>query len=109
MASKKRGDETDARDEGPASSLLDVDALRRIVELLETTEITRLSWRRGPEGLLINRGHGPPPLLLPPARRCCRCRTPRVPPPRPRRLHWGQRPLRGARTRGTWWPRPSSA
>ena len=59
MASKKRGDETDARDEGPASSLLDVDALRRIVELLETTDITRLSWRRGPERLLITRGHGP--------------------------------------------------
>jgi acetyl-CoA carboxylase biotin carboxyl carrier protein len=63
MASKKRGDETDARDEGPATSLLDVDALRRIVELLETTEITRLSWRRGPERLLITRGHGPAPVV----------------------------------------------
>ena len=63
MASKKRGDETDARDEGPATSLLDVDALRRIVELLETTEITRLSWRRGPERLLITRGHGPAPIV----------------------------------------------
>jgi acetyl-CoA carboxylase biotin carboxyl carrier protein len=62
MASKKRGDETDAN-EGPASSLLDVDALRRIVELLETTEITRLSWRRGPERLLITRGHGPAPIV----------------------------------------------
>ena len=63
MASKKRGDESDARDEGPATSLLDVDALRRIVELLETTEITRLSWRRGPERLLITRGHGPAPIV----------------------------------------------
>jgi acetyl-CoA carboxylase biotin carboxyl carrier protein len=63
MASKKRGDETEARDEGPATSLLDVDALRRIVELLETTEITRLSWRRGPERLLITRGHGPAPIV----------------------------------------------
>jgi len=63
MASKKRGDEDAARDEGPASSLLDVDALRRIVELLETTEITRLSWRRGPERLLITRGHGPAPIV----------------------------------------------
>ena len=44
MASKKRGDEIDARDEGSATSLLDVDALRRIVELLETTDITRLSF-----------------------------------------------------------------
>ena len=63
MASKKRGDESDAHDGGPATSLLDVDALRRIVELLETTEITRLSWRRGPERLLITRGHGPAPIV----------------------------------------------
>src|SRR5262249_10094047 len=63
MASKKRGDESDARDEGPATSLLDVDALRRIVELLETTEISLLSWRRGPERLLITRGHGPAPIV----------------------------------------------
>ncbi|HZX42313.1 MAG TPA: acetyl-CoA carboxylase biotin carboxyl carrier protein [Myxococcaceae bacterium] len=63
MASKKRGDGTEARDEGPATSLLDVDALRRIVELLETTEITRLSWRRGPERLLITRGHGPASIV----------------------------------------------
>src|SRR5215472_5418215 len=63
MASKKRGDETDASDGGPATSLLDVDALRRIVELLETTEITRLSWRRGPERLLITRGHGPASIV----------------------------------------------
>jgi acetyl-CoA carboxylase biotin carboxyl carrier protein len=63
MASKKRGEVADGRDEGPASSLLDVDALRRIVELLETTEITRLSWRRGPERLLITRGHGPEPIV----------------------------------------------
>jgi len=63
MASKKRADETENRDEGPATSLLDVDALRRIVELLETTEVTRLSWRRGPERLLITRGHGPAPVV----------------------------------------------
>jgi len=60
MASKKRSTEdAENPDAGPATSLLDVDALRRIVELLETTEITRLSWRRGPERLLITRGHGP--------------------------------------------------
>lgn len=63
MASKKRAEETESRDEGGATSLLDVDALRRIVELLETTEITRLSWRRGPERLLITRGHGPAPIV----------------------------------------------
>ena len=64
MASKKRSTEdAEPQDAGPATSLLDVDALRRIVELLETTEITRLSWRRGPERLLITRGHGPGPVV----------------------------------------------
>ena len=63
MASKKRGDDGEAKDEGPATSLLDVDALRRIVELLETTEITRLSWRRASERLLNTRGHGPAPIV----------------------------------------------
>jgi acetyl-CoA carboxylase biotin carboxyl carrier protein len=63
MANKKRGDDEEAQEGGPATSLLDVDALRRIVELLETTEVTRLSWRRGPERLLITRGHGPAPIV----------------------------------------------
>jgi len=63
MASKKRGDDGEGQDAGPPASLLDVDALRRIVELLETTEITRLSWRRGPERLLITRGHGSAPVV----------------------------------------------
>jgi acetyl-CoA carboxylase biotin carboxyl carrier protein len=62
MASKKRAEEEQTQEAGPASSLLDVDALRRIVELLETTEITRLSWRRGPERLLITRGHAATPV-----------------------------------------------
>ena len=63
MANKKRGDDEEAQEGGPVTSLLDVDALRRIVELLETTEVTRLSWRRGPERLLITRGHGPAPIV----------------------------------------------
>ncbi len=62
MASKKRAEEEQTQEAGPATSLLDVDALRRIVELLETTEITRLSWRRGPERLLITRGHAATPV-----------------------------------------------
>jgi len=63
MASKKKGGGESGSDEQPATSLLDVDALRRIVELLETTEVTKLSWRRGPERLLITRGHGPAPIV----------------------------------------------
>jgi acetyl-CoA carboxylase biotin carboxyl carrier protein len=64
MANKKRVGREDSRSEElPSSSLLDVDTLRRIVELLETTEVTKLSWRRGPERLLIIRGHGPAPIV----------------------------------------------
>jgi acetyl-CoA carboxylase biotin carboxyl carrier protein len=64
MANKKRAGRDDGgSDDLPAGSLLDVDTLRRIVELLETTEVTKLSWRRGPERLLITRGHGPAPIV----------------------------------------------
>jgi acetyl-CoA carboxylase biotin carboxyl carrier protein len=64
MANKKRAERDDGKgEELPASSLLDIDALRRVVELLETTEVTKLSWRRGPERLLITRGHGPAPIV----------------------------------------------
>ncbi|MDQ3263204.1 MAG: acetyl-CoA carboxylase biotin carboxyl carrier protein [Myxococcota bacterium] len=35
---------------------LDVDALRQIVEILEASDITRLSWRKGRERLIIRRG-----------------------------------------------------
>ncbi len=38
------------------SSSLDVETLRQIVELLEASDVTRLSWRRGKERLLIHRG-----------------------------------------------------
>jgi acetyl-CoA carboxylase biotin carboxyl carrier protein len=38
------------------NSSLDVDALRQIVEILEASDVTRLSWRRGDERLLIRRG-----------------------------------------------------
>jgi len=39
-----------------AATTLDVDALQRIVEILEASDVTRLSWRRGRERLLIRRG-----------------------------------------------------
>ncbi|HVE87529.1 MAG TPA: acetyl-CoA carboxylase biotin carboxyl carrier protein [Myxococcales bacterium] len=41
---------------GAAATSLDVDALRQIVEILEASDVTRLSWRRGKERLLIRRG-----------------------------------------------------
>jgi len=35
---------------------LDVSALRQIVDILEASDVTRLSWRRGEERLFIRRG-----------------------------------------------------
>jgi acetyl-CoA carboxylase biotin carboxyl carrier protein len=37
---------------------LDVEVLRQIIELLEASDVTRLSWRKGKERLLIYRGSG---------------------------------------------------
>jgi acetyl-CoA carboxylase biotin carboxyl carrier protein len=42
---------------------LDVDALRQIVEILETSDVTRLSWRRGRERLVIRRGPAPQTVM----------------------------------------------
>jgi acetyl-CoA carboxylase biotin carboxyl carrier protein len=41
------------------ASLLDVEALRQIVEILETSDVTQLTWRRGEERLTIRRGEPP--------------------------------------------------
>jgi acetyl-CoA carboxylase biotin carboxyl carrier protein len=47
---------------GEASSL-DVEALRQIVEILETSDVTQLSWRRGEERLTIRRGEPPATIV----------------------------------------------
>ena len=47
---------------------LDVGALRQIVEMLEGSDITRLSWANGDEWLIIRRGqYSPPPQIIMPA------------------------------------------
>jgi acetyl-CoA carboxylase biotin carboxyl carrier protein len=46
---------------GEDASSLDVEVLRQIIELLEASDVTRLSWRRGRERLLIHRGSGANP------------------------------------------------
>ncbi len=43
---------------------LDVDALRQIVEILESSDVTRLVWKRGEEKLFIRRGHGPETTIV---------------------------------------------
>src|SRR5678815_779909 len=105
MASKKRGDETDARDEGPATSLLDVDALRRIVELLETTETASPAspppdpWRARREGtrpMHATRGRRPRCSTWTRSGGSSSCwRPPRQPHPRRHRLTHGEQEERG--------------
>ena len=57
---KKKVQSPLTRTAGPAltegTTLLDVDALRQVVEILEASDVTRLLWRRGPERLFIRRG-----------------------------------------------------
>jgi acetyl-CoA carboxylase biotin carboxyl carrier protein len=48
---------------GEDASSLDVEVLRQIIELLEASDVTRLSWRRGRERLLIHRGSGGNPAV----------------------------------------------
>ena len=43
---------------GEEATSLDVEVLRQIIELLEASDVTRLSWRKGKERLLIYRGSG---------------------------------------------------
>ncbi len=43
-------------DAAQSVSPFDVEALRQIVELLETSDVTQLTWRRGDERLTIRRG-----------------------------------------------------
>ncbi|MCI0669888.1 MAG: acetyl-CoA carboxylase biotin carboxyl carrier protein [Myxococcaceae bacterium] len=47
----------------PSSTSLDVEVLREIVQLLETSEVTRFSWQRGDERLLICRGPAGPTVV----------------------------------------------
>jgi len=50
--------------QGENASSLDVEVLRQIIELLEASDVTRLSWRRGQERLLIHRSGGNPSVSL---------------------------------------------
>ena len=54
MAAKRK--ESPASKGTPSSSSLNVEALRQIVEILESSEVTRLVWKNGSERLIIRRG-----------------------------------------------------
>ncbi len=59
MAPKRKSSSEAASSPG-SKTTLDVDSLRSVVELLEASDITHLSWRRGEERLVIRRGHAAP-------------------------------------------------
>lgn len=61
MAGKKKfgEDSGDAR-AGPGSAF-DLDTIRQLVELLERSSVSRISWRRGSERLVLQRGTPPSP------------------------------------------------
>src|SRR5262249_10969453 len=44
-------------------TLLDVEALRQIIEVLETSDVTQLTWRRGEERITIRRGEPPTTIV----------------------------------------------
>jgi acetyl-CoA carboxylase biotin carboxyl carrier protein len=59
MAGKKKF-ENDSAAKGPEpSGPMGLDTIRRLVELLERSSVTRISWRRGSERLVIQRGPVP--------------------------------------------------
>ena len=67
MAGKKKFDAGSEGGADRAGSLIDVDAIRQLVEVLERSGVTRLSWKRGPERLVLQRGGGPGSSGGPPA------------------------------------------
>ena len=69
MAPKRKGtsDQSSPRSvslpEDSQSTLLDIDALRQIIELLENSDVTQLTFRRGDERLTIRRGPSPATIV----------------------------------------------
>ena len=63
MATKRKANQAGAAAAGATraqgNTTLDVDALRQIVEILEASDVTRLTWQRGDERLFIRRGQAP--------------------------------------------------
>jgi len=59
MAGKKKF-EADSEGSGAGTgALIDIDVIRQLVEVLERSDVTRLSWRRGSERLVLQRGPHP--------------------------------------------------
>ncbi|MBF5044253.1 acetyl-CoA carboxylase biotin carboxyl carrier protein [Aggregicoccus sp. 17bor-14] len=68
MATKRKANQPAAAQTGAVrvqgNTTLDVDALRQIVEILEASDVTRLTWTRGDERLFIRRGQAPATTIV---------------------------------------------
>jgi acetyl-CoA carboxylase biotin carboxyl carrier protein len=56
MAGKKKFEEESGATRPASGSAFGLDTIRQLVELLERSSVTRISWRRGSERLVIQRG-----------------------------------------------------
>ena len=59
MAGKKKFEEDAGAARSGAESPLGLDTIQQLVDLLERSSVTRISWRRGSERLVIQRGFPP--------------------------------------------------
>jgi acetyl-CoA carboxylase biotin carboxyl carrier protein len=59
MAGKKKFEEDAGAARSEAESPLGLDTIQQLVDLLERSNVTRISWRRGSERLVIQRGFPP--------------------------------------------------
>jgi acetyl-CoA carboxylase biotin carboxyl carrier protein len=65
MAGKKKFEEDAGPDRPGQGSPLGLDTIQQLVDLLERSSVTRISWRRGSERLVIQRGFPPSPQHVP--------------------------------------------
>jgi acetyl-CoA carboxylase biotin carboxyl carrier protein len=75
MAGKKKFDEDAVAPRSGAATAFGLDTIQHLVELVERSSVTRISWRRGSERVVIQRGFptvssgasAPPPPSHPPS------------------------------------------
>jgi acetyl-CoA carboxylase biotin carboxyl carrier protein len=65
MAGKKKFDEEAGAARAGAVSSFGLDTIQQLVELLERSSVTRLSWRRGSERLVLQKGFPPAQFAAP--------------------------------------------
>jgi acetyl-CoA carboxylase biotin carboxyl carrier protein len=66
MAGKKKFEESEGARPGTASPI-GLETISELVDLLERSSVTRISWRRGSERVVIQRGSPPAPPVAPAA------------------------------------------